>query len=248
MKFNGNKILISGTSSGLGRYLFDHIPSTKYDRKKKYNYYNKKQWELIIHCASYSGNDILETAESIKHSFILSNLKAKKFIYISSTIIYEFYDKNNHKLPIYNQKNISLYCKSKIISEKFFSSEKSLILRMGSIIGPNMRKNTIYKLLFESNKKINLSSKSLYSFIDYEEVKDFILFSQSNKLFGIYNFLRNDYITLKNISKHFKKKNKFGNINFYCTKASNKKIKKYVDLTSNSSLDILNKYYKENAN
>ena len=129
-------ILISGTSSGLGNFLSRNIPCTKFKRNidgiKSY----KKKWDVIIHCGFYSGNDKIKIKENLYWSKILCNLEAKKYIFISSAVVLKKF-KNNYGI-------------AKIKSENFFQQKKNfLILRLGSMIGSPMRKNTIYKILHQ---------------------------------------------------------------------------------------------------
>ena len=111
-----------------------------------------------------------------------------------------------------------------------------------------MRKNTIYKILFQENPKINLSKTSLYSFVSYEEVFQFINLSIDKNINGIFNFLRTDYKNLEYITKYFNKNTTFGKFVFQCTKADNKKIQKKVDLTNFNSIDTLISLKNNHAN
>jgi hypothetical protein len=65
-------------------------------------------------------------------------------------------------------------------------------------------------------------------------------------LSGIYNFLREDYISLLKISEILKIKIKFGKYKFKIAKASNKKITKYINLKKYSSSDILRQLNNKN--
>lgn len=245
MTKSNNKILISGTSSGLGKYLYKKIPSTIYNRNKKISYYKKIKWDLIIHCGFYSRNDnIQKTMDSVYHSYCLSNLESKKYIFLSSAIVYEQSKRKTESTTLSLSSKLSNYAKAKIISESFFQKKKTLIIRLGSIIGENMRKNSTYKILFNKNEKINLSKNSLNSFISYSEILEFIKISQKHNLSGIYNFLRTDYIKLSAIEKISSSNITFGRIYFECIKANNKKIQKFINLKKLSSLDILKKFFK----
>ena len=72
------KVLISGTSSGLGKFLFNEIKSVKFDRTQPNEIYQNEKWDCIIHCAAYAGNSLSETYESIKTTVKLSNLKCEQ--------------------------------------------------------------------------------------------------------------------------------------------------------------------------
>ena len=241
-----NKILISGCSSGIGKYLSNKIKCTKYNRNKDFSLYNKTKWDLIIHAGFYAGNSNLQkTFDSIYHSYCLSRLKSKRYFFLSSAIVYENNKTNVESSKLNISHSFSNYCKAKIISESFFDLKKTIIIRLGSIVGKNMRKNTIYKIMFENKPKIKLSGESLNSFIAYSEVLEFINQSQKKNLHGIYNLLRTDYIKLSKISKLMKKNVKFGKIYFKCIKASNKKIDKFLYLSKYKSIDVLINFLKD---
>jgi dTDP-4-dehydrorhamnose reductase len=248
------KILITGSNSGLGKYLVKAYKCYGLDRKKSINLIKKIKWKLIIHCASNKNKVSLKNSnnaqlidDNILLSKTISKLSGKK-IYISSIEVYREI-KNNKSLDEKSKINIdntnNFYAKCKLISEKFFLQDKhSLVLRLGSIIGPYMKENNATKIL--KKKKITLSKDSMLSYVHYSEIKKFIDLAYLKNLKGIYNFLRNDYISLAKISGLLKIKIKFGNHKFAIVKASNKKISKYINLKKYSSLDILKQLKNEN--
>ena len=227
---NKNNTLITGTASGLGRYLKKKLNGISFDRRKKISFYKKKKWNLIIHCGFYTGNDANKIFESIEVSNKISLLKSSKIIFISSLIVFD--------------KKDSLYKYSKIISESFFMNKKnSYIIRLGSIIGPDMRHNTISKILFDKKPIIGLSKKSKYSFTHYDEVYFLIKKMISQKKIYVTEFFRRDFASLEKISKKLNKKVKFGNYLFNCIDSPNKKKKIHFHkiIKEKSSIDILKK-------
>lgn len=246
------KILISGTSSGLGKYLAKKFNATKLNRKKISKKIKNTNWDLIIHCAFNSKTYDLDNfqqyfRDNILLSYSISKLKGKK-IFLSTTQIYENNNINKRKeVDVIDEKELSLYPLSKLICEKFFSSN-DLILRLGSIVGKSMRQNTIVKLISVKKPKINLDSKSKFSFISYEEIYKFILVLVKLKKKGIYNFLRTDFCNLKKIQDSFFKNKKvsYGKYNFNATYASNNKSSKIFNTRKLSSIDILKKIFSKN--
>lgn len=221
-----NRILITGTSSGLGSFLKKKFNCVGFNRKKKIKIY-KKKWDLIVHCGFHSGDDEKKILEAIKVSNNISSLQSKKKIFISSLIIYS--------------QTESLYKSGKIISESFFKNKKnSYIVRLGSIVGPEMRKNTIKKIVDDRNPKIGLSGNSKFSFVHYEEIftliKDLVIQKDIREV----DFIRRDFTTLKKISRILKKNTKFGDYLFNCIDTKNKeKLKfKYI-LNKKNSIDII---------
>lgn len=239
------KILISGTSSGLGRYLLKRFNGYKFYRKSMNQQISNTKWDLIIHCAFDSKTfDIVNSEkyiqDNIANALYLSNLKGKK-IFMSTAQVYE---KNKltkrSEIDYINPKKLSIYPLSKYICEQFFD-DQDIVLRLGSIIGNNMRKNTVFKLLNIKKPKISLDKTSKFSFVTYDEIFEIINLLLNKKKSGIFNLLRDDYTTLEQIQKIFKVGNvKFGRYHFDVTKASNFKICKIKNLKTNSSIEALN--------
>ena len=223
-------ILITGTSSGLGKYLKKKFCGVAFNREKKISFYKKKKWKLVIHAGFYTGNNEKRINEAIEISKNISSLKAEKIIFISSLIVYD--------------KNKSSYKQSKIICEKFFKNKKnSYILRLGSLIGKEMRHNTISKILLDKNPKIGLSKKSRYSFTSYNEIYILIKKIILQKKIFITDFLRRDFITLNSIALKLNKKVKFGNYVFNCIDVPNKNKIHFINIIKNkSSIDILKEF------
>jgi nucleoside-diphosphate-sugar epimerase len=241
----GKKILVSGASSGLGKFLFNKFNAVRFNRKSN----NKKSlletnWDLIIHCAFDSKTFDIKNFEkymkdNIANSLFLSSLKGRK-IFMSSTQVYE-----SNKLSLRSErdyidvKKLTLYPLTKYTCENFFK-DTDIVLRLGSIIGEGMRKNTIYNILNTKLPKIYLNKNSKFSFVSYEEIYEIILLILSKKRRGIFNVLRNDFISLNKVAKKFNiSKIKYGKHTFNATIADNDKILKIKNLKNKSSLEIL---------
>ena len=181
---------------------------------------------MIIHCGFYAGNEKSKLKNNLFWSRKITQLESKKYIFISSSIV------------LAKKKNS--YAISKIQSEKIFRKKKNYtIIRLGSIIGLPMRKNTIYKILFNEKPIVGLSANSKYTFVSYSEILNFIEMCIDKNINGTFNFFRKDLITLKQISESLNKHVKFGRINFRCVLGDNSKTLKYYNLLKQSSLQIL---------
>ena len=103
-------------------------------------------------------------------------MQAKRFIFISSLIVYEnkTNKKENEKLNISNKN--SLYCNSKILCESFYQKKNALILRLGTLIGKDMRKNNVNKVI--KDKKPRFPIKSFYTFVDYSVLSHKFIFKK----------------------------------------------------------------------
>ncbi len=246
------KILITGSNSGLGKFLKKRLSAIGYHRATNFEKLKKINWDLIIHCA-FKTNEPKNKIEYNKYiddnlmlSYNISKLKGKK-IFISSCAVYE---KENpqfrgEKHRIFIKDEISMYAKFKLFGESFFDEKKDIILRLGSIIGTGMRKNTILKLIEDKEPKVFIGKNSLYSFVTYDEILSFIKLALKKKISGIFNFLRTDYVEFNKISKKIfpDKKIKYGKYNFKVIKASNKKLKKIFNLKG-TSVSVVKNYYE----
>ena len=64
------------------------------------------------------------------------------------------------------------------------SNPKNIILRLGSMVGKNMKKNNVYKILFEDLFDLTLTPNSKLAFIDHNEVLKFIKIILDKNLSG----------------------------------------------------------------
>jgi hypothetical protein len=81
------KILISGTSSGLGKFLHRNIGSKKFIRNKDKIKKYKKKWDVIIHCGFYTGNKKNKLKDNFLWSKIITQFESKRYIFLSSSIV-----------------------------------------------------------------------------------------------------------------------------------------------------------------
>ena len=108
----------------------------------------KDEYDLIIHCAfsNERGKDINDYYEFIDGSILLTNdlvkIKHKKFVYISS-------------LEVYNE-SFTSYRFVKLSSEAIIlkKAKSPLILRISALLGVDIRKTTVYRILKEINPKL----------------------------------------------------------------------------------------------
>ena len=246
------KILITGSNSGLGKFLKKKLSAMGYYRGANFEKLKKTNWDLIIHCAftTTDPKNKIEYNKCINDNLVLSynisKLKGKK-IFISSCAVYE-----NEGIKFRIEKNkifikdkISTYAKFKLFAENFFDEKKDIILRLGSIIGKGMKKNTILKLIEDKKPRVFIRKESIYSFVTYDEILNFINLAYNKKMIGIFNFLRSDYTELNKITQQIclNKKIQYGNYNFQVIKANNNKLKKLFSLKG-SSISVVKKFYE----
>ena len=125
-----NKILITGTKSGLGKYIYENTPnSISLTRDSREDILND-EYDLIIHCAFHSdrGDNIDDYYDYVDSNILLTdelvNLEHKRFVYISSLAVYdEGYSSYKH----------TKLCAEAIVNKK---ANNPLILRVPALKSP----------------------------------------------------------------------------------------------------------------
>ena len=194
------KVLISGTNSGLGKWLSKQFTGCdKYTRET--NWFNlKDEYDLIIHCAAavtHNGWDKVEFDLFKDNVFLtrdLVNIPHKKFVYISSI----------------DEAKDSPYGVTKRISEIIVKDlcKNYLILRPSSLIGEGMKKNTFQKIV--NGENIALTPDTIMNFVLYEDVFDVVKFDTG----GTKVLRSNNNITIKEVVEILEKKLEYGNIHY----------------------------------
>lgn len=205
-----NKILITGTTSGLGKYLYENIPnSISLNRKDTFIDNN---FDVIIHNAfspqGANKNDIKDYYKYINDNILLTkklvDIKPKKFIYISTGDVY--------------RDEFSLYKYTKLFAESIVKNEmnNSCILRCAAMLGKYMRPNTFTKILNDSNPILTLSKESKFNYVLHSDICKYILEIIHNDIKGTYNFNSTTYITLNELVKLVKGNPKYGKYTYTC--------------------------------
>ena len=199
--------LITGTKSGLGKYLSENIDNVDtLNRDDDYEKISTVRYNLIIHCANNNDNytwgdtegDFSRTnlyqfyKDNIFFTRDVANIKHDKFIHIST----------------YDIEEDTPYSAAKRISETIVStiSRNYLIIRPSSLLGKSMKENTFTKIL--DGKPVYLTEDSIMNYISHEDVLKVI--EAEYPYDGIVYLCSNENITLGEIADLFGKKIEFG--------------------------------------
>lgn len=247
-----NRLLITGTSSGLGKYLHRNLGGVSWNRKtseKEKDEIKKNGAEIIIHCAFNSEQNPKDVEQYFRDNVLLTeeltNIPHKKFIFISSV---DVYPKNSNRhiedelLDV--NKTDSLYAKTKLLSEEIVKKNCSnfLILRCSTLLGKDSRKNSLIKIIQDDSPTLTLSSNSSFNYILHKDVADFIKLAIEKDLQGMYNVALSENITLLEVTKLLKKKVNFGNYTYNVGNIDNSKITAILPAFKKSSLEIITKF------
>lgn len=198
--FIKKKVFILGGNGFIGSELVNYFKFCNYDvfpiTRKNYKKFINKKCNLFINAngnsRKYFANkyplddfklNILGTMNSI------FDFKYDKYIFLSSIDVYGDFIK---KIPtkektIIDKNSLSYYGFTKKISEELVQkyTSKYLILRLGGVLGNNLKKNPIFDI--SNNKKLFVNPKSKFSFISIFDIFNFILKTENinNEIFNI---------------------------------------------------------------
>jgi nucleoside-diphosphate-sugar epimerase len=223
------KFLITGTKSGLGKFLFESIEDSHGLTRDNFNDIKSESFDVIVHCAFNKENSITDYAKYLNDNIVLTQelkkLKCKKFIYISSIDVYS--------------ENLSLYATFKKLSETMMDDD-DIILRCSAMVGKSMKANSLSKI-YENVESISLSGESTMNYILYNDLLRFIIYVDQYK--GIIDFVANDFVTVESIKNLFNSKTRLGNYTYNSVMDFTNPIYKLNESFNKSSIQALREYY-----
>lgn len=243
------KYLITGSSSGLGKYLHDQLGGITYKRTGT----NVGETEVIIHCAFNRAKEINSTnlyqylSDNIFLTKKLAKISHKKFIYISSVDVYPKDNKKHSEDEVIDVNQVSeIYGISKLMSESIVRNFSSnfLILRCSALLGKDAKDNSLIKISKETHPTLSLSSQSVFNYILHTDVLEFIKIAIEKDLQGVYNLASSRNIFLSQISKLFGKKVGFGDYIYSIGKIDNSKVSSIFPAFKKNSKEVILQFIK----
>lgn len=202
-------ILVSGASSGLGRYLAARLNARSFDRTAPLGAYDGVEFDAIIHCAfragQYSGQvdlyDFFDSNTLLTQR--MTSLRYRKFIYLSSVDVYPHNGRQHteaDKITLTDPD--SPYGVTKLLSEAIVQKHapNHLILRVTGMLGNHIRRTTLARMLTEREPKLTLTADTLTNYVNHAEVGDLVSAALDHDLTGIYNVAASGNVTLQEIA------------------------------------------------
>lgn len=248
LKKSKNRFLITGTSSGLGKYLHDHLGGVSLNREK----ITIESVDIIIHCAFNSERKPKNLDQYFKDNVLLTSeltqIPHKKFIFISSVDVYPKNSTKHQEEEILDaNKTEDSYAKTKLLSEDLvkINCPNFLILRCVSLLGKHSRKNSLIKIIQDDSPILTLSPDSSFNYILHKDVFEFIKLALEKDLKGIYNLVSSKNITLSEIASLLKKKVKFGNYIYSVGYIDNNKATSVTPSFEKTSKEVIRQFLKQ---
>ena len=241
---------VTGSAGGLGKFLKEALDANGFERKDAFDSLKERVFSArnatLIHCAFNSlrpnSSEMLvrQFDDNIKFTEKLLELPFQNIIFISSIDVYprslekyteEFAHFNTDELPLYGIHK--LVCEEKIKSK----TERHLILRTSALLGANWP-TSLDKMMASEQQPLSVTSNSTFNYVLYEEIRDFILVTIENQIFGTFNIASSENVSLSEISRRANLKGiQFGEYNYTTGRINNTKAATYLPSLLGTSLD-----------
>jgi nucleoside-diphosphate-sugar epimerase len=168
--YSSPNILLTGTSSGAGKYFYRNMQNASTIRHKDWleNPSNLKELkpDIVIHSAFDASHKIYDYGEYFKSNLdftrALLQTRPSHFLFLSSVAVYGE-ENTNYKL-------------SKLLCENMIRdyTDNHSILRCSAILGPDMRPNSLIKILYGLEDQLTLSKESTFNYVLQSDLLEFV--------------------------------------------------------------------------
>lgn len=244
----GNRILVTGAASGLGRYLHEALGGEVWLRESKIYDLRGMEWDLIVHCAFNSARDIDLASlhpyyvDNVALTEELVSLPHRLFVFISTLDVYRgsASSPSTETDPIHLDTVQGIYPVTKLLSEScvIASSPDCLILRPSALLGPFSRRNSLIRIIEDERPELTLSPLSSFNYILYETVLGCLNVARESNLRGIYNIASTDNVTLGELSRLINPGVRFGDFVYDVGHINNEKAAREIPELKQTSKDV----------
>lgn len=246
------RILVTGTASGLGRYLLDRYGTTSITRNDHpENHIKDSPYDAIIHCAidkQEKDNASKATTRNITLLKRVVRIPHHTFIQISSTDVYQ----KSVGIKSEESETIERYDKTpyeaiKLSCESFVTAWPSnhLIIRATAMLGKSARPNSLMHMLLNPKHELSLHPKSTFNYILHRQIGDFIISALKANHTGVFNLASSGNLTLADAAKQVKAEPSFGNFQYFTPNIKNDKAKIVLPDLEHDSAWAINEFMKE---
>lgn len=251
-----NKILVTGTTKGLGKYISDNLESDSFNREDKIEKFHQKTYDVIIHCAferagrKVTNENLYEYLNSSIHlTKQIINIPHKQFFYCSTVDVYPNIEekiwKEEDPITLDDFHNlygfIKLCCESIVLEE----ANNPVVMRLGAMLGKDIQPNSLMKIYQNITNKIGLSKESTFNYILHKDVLSFIENAVENNLSGCFNLTSSDKTTIGQSAQEIDNTIEWGNFSYQTANISNEKICASSPQFNKTSLENVRIFFDE---
>jgi nucleoside-diphosphate-sugar epimerase len=145
--------------------------------------------ELLINAAGNSSKrlslsePLMDFEKNVKETFLsILDFNFKRYIYLSSVDVYNDCSNplNNAETALINPASLSRYGLNKYMGELIVRKyiQNHLIIRLGGMVGPGLRKNAVFDILY--GDRLFVDKKSAYQYIHTDDVARIAIYLARN--------------------------------------------------------------------
>ncbi len=233
---NSPTFLITGVSSGLGKFLYNSLPSSIGLTRENSKQILSADYDnlVILHSAFNSKKNIPDYSQYVEDNYVftqkLMHLKYKKFVYFSTVDIYN---------ETFNPYSFMKKCVEDYI---YRTDPTAAIIRLSAILGPEIRRNSLVKLINEED--LTLQSISDFNYILQSDILDALDKIRTSR--GVFNFTSRGSVTLGKIAEYYNKSIKFGNYRYNSNASSYEELVNLYPYSDRTSMDVVKLFLEDN--
>ena len=240
------RILISGTSSGLGASLLKRFGGEAYSRTSVLA--PGASFDMIIHCATDAAKTVSpDTIEEYFRNNVeltrrLLGVRHGRFVFMSTIDVYPKHLRLCEEDTPINAHDISgVYGIAKFYSEALVRQNAAapLIIRASALLGAPMRESSLTRMLRTRGASIGLAAASSFNYVLHDDVGDLIEAANREGMSGIVNCCSACAVTLGQISEAFGCGTHFGDFVYSTPPLANERATALVPDLARSSLETV---------
>lgn len=240
------RVLVSGSSSGLGLAMLRAFDGEAYDRTGA-RAPGEARYDWIIHCATDARKEVPATEMArycdshLGLTERLLDIPHQLFVMVSSQAVYPCDGRAwredeswcvDERIPLYGA--LKLACEQRVQAR----SPRSLSLRCSSLLGPEARLNNVMKIIRGSDASLFLSAESRYNLIGYWQVEAFLREAAERGWAGVFNLGSTTWISLGELAAALGRQPRFGDYTYVPPVASLEKVQSHSAVFGKTALEI----------
>lgn len=239
-----NRILVSGTKSGLGASLLNWLGTDSLTRTDNpADLWGRPAYDAIVHCAidltKDNSNPITKNV-ALLHDVM--RIPHRLFVQISSVDIYPNTKGKRREIDELgaipedaSYRAVKLACELALRN----TNKPNLVLRPTALLGKTARPNSLIKMMHNPNCRLTLSPKSIFNYVRHRQISEFIKVAIRNGHVGIYNVASTGNLRLDEIAAIVGARPEYGHYKYEVGDVDNTKAKAiFPDLSMTSAQTI----------
>jgi len=249
-------MLVTGTGSGLGKYLSSRFKSYGFSRGTDVKLIQEtNKFKTIVHCAYNKARDINSESlyqymyDNVLLTYELTKVQHEKFIYISTVDVYPKNDNVHKEDEIISVDEISsFYGITKLMSEEIVKNncKNWIIFRPTALLGHYIKPNAVTKIMDKQIENFTLSQDSIFNYVSHEHMYRAVKLAMKEDLRGIFNLATEGNMDLWEVAETLEVEDFiYGDYLYDIGKIDNSKIKEYLPFFGIKSKTVVSNFAKE---